>query len=94
MSNELKQVEVKVIGSKGIGSIYTLSHYGLLVEEGSEDAVHTAISKENPDNWVNFVWENGSFIAGVPYNMTRDERLMDAGLLTWDEYKAKWYPGV
>jgi hypothetical protein len=65
------------------------------------DAVekHKEISKEHPDSFINFVEPEGefsgtmpSFICGQADNMKADERKLDAGLISWDQYTRKWYP--
>lgn len=65
------------------------------------DAVerHKELSKENPDSFINFVEPEGefsgtlpSFILGQPDNMKSDERKLDSGLVSWEQYTRKWYP--
>jgi hypothetical protein len=64
------------------------------------DAVekHKQMSNEFPDSFINFVEPKGefskqpSFILGQAENMRRDERRLDQGLVSWDEYTSKWYP--
>ena len=50
------------------------------------------------DCHVNFTWPSDypevygdNFIAGVPYNMERDQELVNEGKMTWQEQMDKWH---
>lgn len=59
-------------------------------------ANHEAFREINPDCCVNMQWKcEGSewcFIYGMPLNQQKDEQLIEAGEMSWDEYMEKWYP--
>jgi hypothetical protein len=51
------------------------------------------MSKTLGDCFVNFSMDNGDFICGMPYNMKQDQKILDAGIMSWAEYCNKWYKG-
>ena len=63
-----------------------------LMDEVIVDHVHRIFCESFPDSFVNFKMDDGGFIAGQPYNMAADERLVAEGQMEWDAYVAKWYP--
>jgi len=57
---------------------------------------HNQFKRKYPNAHINFSWlpkgaKDVCFICGVPLNMQLDERRMDKGIITWDEYVQKWY---
>lgn len=44
----------------------------------------------HPDAFINFYWDK-NFIFGQPFNMVQDEKLVDAGIISFDKYMNKWY---
>lgn len=55
-----------------------------------------AFSEMYPDCTVSFYADtkpHASFVLRMPLNQQIDEKRMDLGLMTWDEYVSKWYGG-
>jgi hypothetical protein len=52
---------------------------------------HKALSEMMPDCHVNFEFDNGDFIAGVPHNMELDQARIDTGEMSWQSYMKKWH---
>jgi len=52
---------------------------------------HKGMSEMMPDCHVNFEFDNGDFIAGVPLNMERDQERVVKGEMTWQEEMSKWH---
>ena len=58
------------------------------------DHIHKILSAAFPDCFVNFDMGERGFIAGQPHNMVADERSLYAGLISWEDYVAKWYSNL
>lgn len=59
------------------------------------EKAHNIMSRVYPDCYVNFVdEENHNFICAMPYNQRQDEEAYDKGLMTFDQFCAKWYKGA
>jgi len=59
-------------------------------------AFHNQFKRKYPNAHINFSWlpkgaKDVSFICGVPLNMELDEKKMNRGQITWNEYVEKWY---
>ncbi len=67
----------------------TIQDYDFQIAEAN----HEYMSQTLGDCFVNFSMDNGDFICGMPYNMKQDQKLLDAGVITWEEYCNKWYKG-
>jgi len=63
-------------------------------EDENVDNIHKILSETFPDCFVNFDMGERGFIAGQPHNMAADERSLYAGLISWEDYVAKWYSNL
>jgi len=57
---------------------------------------HSQFENKFPNAHVNFSWQpkgypTKSFICGVPKNMKADEAKIDSGVISYEDYMAKWY---
>lgn len=48
-------------------------------------------SAMHPDCWVNVKVDEYNFVAMMPLNMEKDERLVDEGLMSISKFTSKWY---
>jgi hypothetical protein len=53
---------------------------------------HERIKQLYPDDFINFISIEGSFICGQPLNMKLDGEQWKEGRLDWNSYINKWYP--
>lgn len=56
------------------------------------DANARAFAETWPDCMVTMSADNGSFISLPALNEQKDGLLYNAGLISWEEYRAKWLP--
>ena len=64
------------------------------LEKSSFDAMSATadvIADSNPDCTVYIRASTGNFVSLMPRNQKADEQKMGKGLLSWEEYMAKWY---
>ncbi len=85
-------MNIKITIKNALTQVKELDFTAVVVEGADVDYMHKGYSEAYPDSFVNFKMDDGSWIAGQPYNMAADERRVAAGQMAWEAYSQKWYP--
>ncbi len=65
------------------------------IDRDQINARHVELSKQHSECFVNFSYDEGqNFICGARWGQMQDEIKMENKEMTWDEFRAKWYPGI
>lgn len=85
---------IEVLMRRSNSNCEVVEHRVITILPTLVNEVHYALEKAYPDCFINFVWgapDQLSFICGMRYGQALDEKRLDAGEITWEEYCAKWF---
>jgi hypothetical protein len=85
-------MNIKITIKNALTQVKEIESTITVVDEVIVDNMHRIFCESFPDSFVNFKMDDGSWIAGQPYNMAADERRVAAGQMAWEDYSQKWYP--
>lgn len=66
-----------------------IKDYEISLRREDVGAEHDKLRKEYADYCVNFYWDD-SFICGACYSQEQDERLLDEGKISFEQFMDKW----